>query len=63
MEEIVSLAEGDIWPLLAIHRIAEFLTMLFSAHADPKSPGGGGGDVKRVRKCEQLLIMLQRVWP
>lgn len=55
LDDLVRLAEIEIWPLLVIHRIAEALSTFFAIEiADP------GVELTR-RKCDLLLLMLNRI--
>lgn len=55
LDDLVRLAEIDIWPILVIHRVAEALSTFFTI--DIMDPG-----VELIRrKCNLLLLMLSRI--
>jgi hypothetical protein len=58
LDNLVTLAESDIWPLLTIHRLVEVLTTLFSVSCIDSR----GEQVKKGAICDQLLVMLQNMW-
>jgi hypothetical protein len=55
LEELISLAECEVWPVPVIHRVVEVLTVMFSV-----SPVDSHCELRR-GKCEQLLLMLYRI--
>lgn len=55
LDDLVRVAEIEIWPLLVIHRVAEALSTFFVVEiADP------GVELTR-RKCDLLLLMLNHI--